>query len=277
LAEVTAQPVLPPIAFGGAFDQLYLGAPLYIWIMVFGTILFAAFFVYVVYIRYWILPPVWGYKIAYSDGKPVGFVISRTRKCKLLALKYISKVFEALDLPYAWLLTSTEATFSIGGVSCLICNDDWGIIRNPDLESAVRILKDRYNDGWTKPDGTVVPGLEMDKRFDAKSDRGAFDRFMAFLMSDEVYNYLDSDGMVAGVKLPPLRVVNLWDIKQYLASVDAMDASSHEGLIRAEVERRVKEQLGKGPNTAYWFVGGGVLLMVIFILGFVFLQGACPK
>lgn len=261
MVDIVAAPELPPLSFGGVFDTLYIGMPAYFWIELLQVVVFCFIMIYVIYVRYWVMDPVWGYSDAVKSKKPVAFLISRTRRMKFVAVRYIAKVFEAIELPYAWLLTSTEAAFSLGGVTTIIVNDDWGIIRNPAIEDAIRILRERYN-AEHPTEGERIK---------------TFDSFQNHLMAGDFAQFCRKsgdaveDGKEYGVELPPFRIVNLWDIRSYLASVDAMDASSHEGFIQSEVQRRLKDERKNDVRPLVYAIAGGSVIIICSILAIVIL------
>jgi hypothetical protein len=245
----------------GFFDTPIIGAPLFFWIGVAWFVMNVLVGIWVIYVWYWVMNPVRGYFSAAWNHKPMGRLVSKTRKVKLITLEYLAKIYQNTGLSLAWILTSDTAVMNWGGVPTLDVFDDWGIAEDVNLDSAIKILADDWNEREEKRE---LAG--KDDRRDLIVTNKDFDRHL--LAGD--FDQICKDHKVV---LPPLRIIDLEQIKRYRAH-EKMDASAHYGFIQSEVARAKADEIKKS-NTALW-LGIGVMgfILVSSILGYFFLSSA---
>jgi hypothetical protein len=245
---------------GGFFDTPIIGAPLFFWVGIAIMVLDVLAGIWVIYVWYWVMNPVRGYFDAAWNHKPMGKLVSKTRKVKLITLEYLAKIYQNTGLNLAWILTSDTAVQNWGGVPTIDIFDDWGITEDVNLDSAIHLLVEKWNE---KESVRELKEKETRNLIVTNKD---FDKHL--LNGD-----LDSICVDHKIVLPPLRFIDIEQIKRYRAH-EKMDASAHYGLIRSEVERAKKDEVGK-TNTALW-VGMGVMgfILVASILGYFFLSSA---
>lgn len=62
------------IFFGGQFDQVIMGAPIYFWGMFFLGLAAAMAVMWWVYHRYFILDKIWGFVTCYKNKQPLALI-----------------------------------------------------------------------------------------------------------------------------------------------------------------------------------------------------------
>jgi len=246
---------------GGFFDTPIIGAPLFFWLGVIWFVISALLGIWVIYAWYWVMNPVRGYFAAAWSHKAMARLVSKTRKVKLITLEHLAKIYMSTGLSLAWIITSDTAVMNWGGVPSVDAFDDWGIIEDVNLDSAIHTLVESWNE---KEKTRELVGDKDSRQFIVTSRD--FDRHL--LNGD-----LDSICKDHKIVLPPLRVVDIEQIKRYRA-YEKMDASAHYGFIQSEVARAKADEIKK-TNTALW-LGIGVMgfILVASILGYFFLSSA---
>jgi len=241
-----------PIVTIPLWDPVFMGNPFYIWlILILGAIIIfmLALFKLEVYDR---LEPVWGYRMASIHNIPQAIVRGMSGKIRLLPVTEVAGIFSAMGLPLKWIQT-VPSQGQLGKVNTIEVADDWNIVHNTDIDYAIVEAVHKWNEEWKKTHADNDDGYIYD-----------FDSFDVHLMNG------DLDTMFPrGVKLPPFRNVDLHEIRRYLPK---WTASHHSGYITAELDKRKKEDDGKGSDLFKWALLAGAAILGSAVLGYIILS-----
>ena len=224
------------------YDPVIMGNPLYIWLIIglFAILMiFLAVFKLEVYDK---LIPVWGYRDAATWNIPLAIVRGMSGKIKLLPVKEIAGIFSAMGLPLKWIQT-TRTQGQLGIVNTIEVSDDWNIVEDVDLDYAITKAAHDWNELWGKTHKEGDDGFIYD-----------FESFDAHLANGDLDELFPS-----GIRLPPVRFVDLHEIRRYRPK---WTASNMAGYIIAELEKRKPEvdETGKALMT-YALIAGGIILI----------------
>jgi len=223
------------------YEPVILGNPFYIWILM-G--LAAMLFIVLVYVKteiYDMMAPVWGFRDSAASGKPQMLVQGMNGKMWLESVDHVANIFRSMALPLMWIVTVPVAG-QMGKVNTSIVSDDWNIVHNLDIDYAIVEIVHRWHE-----EQDALPEAEREYIYDWAT-------FSKHLMNGDFARLVPE-----GVTLPPFRVVNLHEIRQYLPK---WDAAHHAGYVNQEVLNRMDTDEKKGSQLLQTaVVAAGILLI----------------
>jgi hypothetical protein len=237
------------------YEPLIMGNPFYlIVIMGMGALIILGLVAFKTEV-YDIMQPVWGFRAAASSGKPQMLIQGMNGKMWLETVDHVANIFRSLTLPLMWIITVPVAG-QMGKVNTSIVSDDWNIIHNIDIDYAIVEIVHNWNAREdTKPEGE-------------REYIHNFDTFNYHLMSGNLIEMYPQ-----GVTLPPFRVVDMHEIKNYLPK---WDAAHHAGYINQEVANRRKDEDKKGTELIKYAVVAAACVGIVFVLGYIMITNARP-
>jgi len=206
MADLNAVPASQQIQiyFGGMFDQVQLGAPVYFWVIFVLAVILILFGIFVLYHRYFILNKIWGFVECYKSGKPLALIRTRYRKAYLKPLKYVAQLFIDEEGPDKWFAPALETAQSISGVNLIDCVDYYDWLQDPILNETIQEIVYQWNQDHPN---------EEDKIHDPI-------RFQKLLGDGNLKDYFDSTEITTynkgAVKVPAFFVVDIGKVEQYL-------------------------------------------------------------
>ena len=128
------------MSFGGLFDNLIIGLPLYFWIIAIGFTAFVILCIFAVY-TWWNLGPVWGWYTALRKNEAMALKRNKNRRAIMVPITTVAHIFHDEENPEMWHQTSLESAQYLGGVPMVdVCDwHDWiddEIINQAIVESA---------------------------------------------------------------------------------------------------------------------------------------------
>jgi hypothetical protein len=231
-----------PIVTIPLWEPVIMGNPLYIWLILgMGAMIVIGLVAFKLEI-YDRLQPVWGFRYAAVSNTPQAIIRGMSGKIWLAPVKSVAGIFTAMGLPLKWIQTAPSQG-QLGIVNTIEVSDDWNIVHNVDINYAIVEAAHTWNETWLKTHKESDEGYIYD-----------WDSFEKHLMNG------DLDSMFpTGIKLPPIRNVDLHEIRKYLPK---WTASHHSGYINAELEKRKVEDDDKGKTLlTYAIIAGGVILI----------------
>ena len=245
MVDILAQPVYAnvPILFGGFFDTIILGFPIYLWGFIVSG-LFIFFLVLIILVIKKRMDPVWGYFDSAKNNDPLAILITKNKKIRLVKIEYVSNIFEMVGLPVKWLNLSTRAAGQLGTCNTIIIDDVCGIVDDPDSQLAMMEIKDKWNDNPEHKDEHIT----------------SFEDFQALWTSGR----FAEDDMV---RLPPFAAVPIWEIKQYTQPV----SSAHVDAWAVQEANEYKEQIEKPSLWPSILLIGGTALICLLMFIFSYL------
>lgn len=121
---------------------------------VFFLTIFAFIFVIIVLvgfiaIAYVWLAPVMPYIRAKLDHKDIVFLVGKDNKIRLIPAKYSSMVYATKTPPYSF-LQRIPKSYRLGDVNVVLVDDGWGVVLDPDMNEALRVLAEHGITDYTK-------------------------------------------------------------------------------------------------------------------------------
>jgi hypothetical protein len=199
------------------------------------------------------MQPVWGFRNASASGKPQMIITGMNGKMWLESVDHVANIFRSLTLPLMWIITVPVAG-QMGKVNTAIVSDDWNIVHNQDIDYAIVEIAHAWNEKQN-----AKPESEREFVHD-------WDSFSKHLMNGDFKTM-----MPEGVILPPFRVVDFHELKNYLPK---WDAAHHAGYINQEVNNRRKDETKEGTEILKFAVIGGAVLMICAIFAYLIIQQA---
>jgi len=242
MATIVDLPLYEPLVLGLPFYIIIIGG-LFVLLMI-GLILFKT----EVYDQ---MQPVWGFRHAAASGKPQMIVQGMNGKMWLESVDHVANIFRSLTLPLMWIIT-VPVSGQMGKVNTSIVSDDWNIVHNIDIDYAIVEIAHAWN---VREDDK--PELEREYIHN-------WDTFSKHLMNGDFKSM-----MPEGVILPPFRVVDLHELKNYLPK---WDAAHHAGYINQEVNNRRKDETKEGVEIVKYAVIAGAILLISAIFAYLIIQ-----
>jgi hypothetical protein len=232
MATIVDLPLYEPLVFGLPFYMVLiviLGGLLLLGIIAFKTEV------------YDMMQPVWGFRASAASGKPQMIIQGMNGKMWMESVDHVANIFRSLTLPLMWIITVPIAG-QMGKVNTAIVSDDWNIVHNQDIDYAIVELAHAWNEREE-----AKPESERKMIHD-------WDSFSKHLMNGDF-----KEMMPEGVILPPFRVVNLNEVKNYLPK---WDAAHHAGYINQEVNNRRNDDKKEGMELIkFAVIAAGILLI----------------
>jgi len=242
MATIVDLPLYEPLVLGLPFYMIIIGG-LFVLLMI-GLILFKT----EVYDQ---MQPVWGFRHAAASGKPQMIVQGMNGKMWLESVDHVANIFRSLTLPLMWIIT-VPVSGQMGKVNTSIVSDDWNIVHNIDIDYAIVEIAHAWNI------------REDDKPESDREYIHNWDTFSKHLMNGDFKSM-----MPEGVILPPFRVVDLHELKNYLPK---WDAAHHAGYINQEVNNRRKDETKEGVEIVKYAVIAGAILLISAIFAYLIIQ-----
>lgn len=149
MADVNAVPAVAEnqivIFFGGQFDQVVMGAPVYFWGMFLLGMVAVMACIWWFYHRYFILDKIWGFVTCYKNKQPLALIRTRFRKAYFKPLKYIAQIFSDEDTPDKWYAPALETSSNLEGVNLIEAVDYYDWLQDPILNQAIFELVTEWN------------------------------------------------------------------------------------------------------------------------------------
>jgi Flp pilus assembly pilin Flp len=257
------------------YDPVLFGNPLYVWIIL---ILTGAIAIILIAVKTEIidpLQPVWGFRDAVRNNKPQMLVQGMNGKMWLETVEHVANIFKSMRLPLMWIVT-IPVVGQMGKVNTSIVSDDWNIIHNIDIDYAIVEIVHRWNaeqkniiSSMVKEDddGNIIEYTE-DEKLEFARTRMIYnwDSFNTHLMNGDLTRFVPE-----GVVLPPLRVVNLNEIKIYLPK---WDAAHHAGYINQAVAERSKDDEKQGNTMVKYAIISGAILLICAVFSYLIITTA---
>jgi hypothetical protein len=133
------------IFFGGQFDQVIMGAPVYFWGMFILGMIAVMACMWWFYHRYFILDKIWGFVTCYKNKQPLALIRTRFRKAYFKPLKYIAQIFSDEDTPDKWYAPALETSSNLEGVNLIEAVDYYDWLQDPILNQAIFELVTEWN------------------------------------------------------------------------------------------------------------------------------------
>lgn len=257
------------------YDPVLMGNPLYIWIILFlgaavvlGAIAFKTEFLDV-------MAPVMGFRDSARSNKPQMIVQGMNGKMWLESVDHVANIFRSMTLPLMWIITVPVAG-QMGKVNTSIVSDDWNIVHNIDIDYAIVEIAHRWNDIQEQimktlvHENTGLPYDEEEKMVYAQDNLiYNWDTFDKHLMNGDLFALVPE-----GVTLPPFRVVDLHEVKNYLPK---WDAAHHAGYINQEVANRKGDEEKKGETLVKYAIVAGAILLICAVFSYLLITNAHPQ
>jgi hypothetical protein len=248
-----------PIVAIPLYDPVIMGNPFYIWIIiVMGAIIFFGAILFKTEV-YDLMQPVWGFRDAAKGNRPVAIINGMNGKIWMESLEYVAAIFKSMVLPLKWIITA-PVTGQLGKVNTIYVSDDWNIVHNLDIDYAIVEIVHKWNEKHQKVQVETEEGIyEVESIHDWAT-------FQEHLMNGDLAAMLPT-----GVTLPPLRVVDLHEIRRYLPK---WTASHHSGYIESEVADRREGEEKAGQELLKYFIVGCFLVLLVIVGGYLLLSQA---
>ena len=257
------------------YDPVFFGNPLYVWIILILTGVLAVILIAVKTEIVDPMQPVWGFRNAVRNNKSQMLVQGMNGKMWLETVDHVANIFKSMKLPLMWIVT-IPVVGQMGKVNTSIVSDDWNIVHNIDIDYAIVEIVHRWNNeqknmisAMVKDDGegNIIEYTE-DEKLEFARTRMIYnwDSFNTHLMNGDLNRFVP-EGMV----LPPLRVVNLNEIKIYLPK---WDAAHHAGYINQAVAERTKEEDKQGNTMVKYAIVSGAILLVCAVFAYLIITTA---
>lgn len=249
--------MVTPIIDIPLYEPIIFGNPLYIWLLiVMGGIIVLGVVAFKTEV-YDAMAPVWGFRESATTGKPQMIVQGMNGKMWLETVDHVANIFRSLTLPLMWIITVPIAG-QMGKVNTAIVSDDWNIVHNLDIDYAIVEIAHR----WNAREDLIEDETQRAYIHD-------WDSFSKHLMNGDFKEIIPE-----GVVLPPFRVVDLHEIKNY---VPKWDAAHHAGYINQEVNNRRKEEEKKGTELIKYAIVAGAILLLCAIFSYLIITNAHPS
>jgi hypothetical protein len=242
MATIVDIPLYEPLVLGLPFYMIIIGG-LFVLLMI-GLILFKTEV-------YDIMQPVWGFRNAAASGKPQMIIQGMNGKMWLESVDHVANIFRSLSLPLMWIIT-VPVSGQMGKVNTSIVSDDWNIVHNIDIDYAIVEVAHAWN------------SREDEKPESDREYIHNWDTFSKHLMNGDFKSM-----MPEGIILPPFRVVDLHELKNY---VPKWDAAHHAGYINQEVNNRRKDETKEGVEIVKYAVIAGAILLISAIFAYLIIQ-----
>ena len=237
------------------YNPLIMGNPLYLWIILgLGGLLVIGIVAFKTEV-YDVMKPVWGFRNAAASGKPQMIVQGMNGKMWLESVDHIANIFKSLSLPLMWIIT-VPVSGQMGKVNTSIVSDDWNIVHNLDIDYAIVEIAHRWN-----TNELLKPEEERHLVYD-------WDSFSIHLMNGDFKAMFPE-----GVTLPPFRIVDLHEIKNY---VPKWDAAHHAGYINQEVAKRRADDDKKGTELIRYAIVAGAVLVLCAVFTYLLITNGRP-
>jgi hypothetical protein len=245
-AATASAPQGIPMSFGGIFDNLVIGLPLYFWIIFALAAVFIVFAVYVFYV-YWNLGPVWGWWVASRKRTPMALKRNKNRRAVMVPMDSVAHIYHDEEHPEMWHQTSTESAQYIGDVPCVdVCDwHDW--VDDPIMNQAICEMAEKWNENCKTTGQLQTESGESNLIFDYIS-------FQKHLGNGDLKTFY-TDGQVP---IPAFFYVDLSKVERYLPK--ERSASTFGGFITYYSNKLVSDN-----SKNVW----GLLLPIAAICGMV--------
>ncbi len=237
--------------------EYILGLPWFIWAMVgMGVGMMVLLGVFIMY--WWMMGPCRAYFRAQWNNEDLTILASKQGKLQFKRAKYVTGIFNAIDLPLSWIQRSEEA-YRLGKCMAKVVTDTSGIATEPTIYQAIKTVIYEWNE------------RELNRERYLASQGETYEPELICEYYDLVK--LIKDGKIDDpVVIPAIFEVPLYQVKNYLAHIGPGDL---EGHIRVRVmEEMEKEDPTAMPMWAKVFifaligvVGVGVVLMYFLQTG----------
>lgn len=246
---------MPTVVDIPLYEPLIMGNPFYLMIIMgMGALIVLGAIAFKTEV-YDIMQPVWGFRAAASSGKPQMLVIGMNGKMWLETVDHVANIFRSLTLPLMWIIT-IPVVGQMGKVNTSIVSDDWNIIHNVDIDYAIVEIVHNWN------------AREDTKPEEEREYIHNFDSFNYHLLSGHL-----TEMYPEGVVLPPVRVVTMKEVKNYLPK---WDAAHHAGYINQEVNKRKGDTDNKGMELIKYALVAAAIVGLVFVLGYIMITNARP-
>lgn len=227
------------------YEPVTMGFPMYIWIII--ALVIAIIFMLLAFKTEVFDPmqPVWGFRAASRGNKPLAIVNGMSGKIWMETVENIGNIYESMNLPLKWILTvPTQGQF--GKANTIYLCDDLNTTINLDIDYALVAAAEAWN-----ANEALKPEEEQEILYDWNS-------FEKPLMDGRLDAFLPD-----GIKLPPLRVVNLDDIRRLHPK---WMPAHHSGYINAKIAERTEGEEKQGMGILKFFLAGCFMMLITFII-----------
>jgi len=244
---------MPTIVDLPLYEPVLMGNPFYLFIILgLGGLLILCIVAFKTEV-YDIMQPVWGFRNAAASGKPQMIVVGMNGKMWMESVDHVANIFRSISLPLMWIITVPIAG-QMGKVNTAIVSDDWNIVHNLDIDYAIVEIAHKWN------------SIEETKPEEQRQYVYNWDTFNHHLMIGD-FNKM----MPNGVTLPPFRVVDFHELKNYLP---VWDAAHHAGYINQEVNNRRKDDEKSGTELMKWAIIAAGVMLISAVFTYLIIQQA---
>ena len=248
------------IYFGGMFDAVVLGAPVYFWIIFMLGMMVVCGGLLVVYYRMFILDKVWAFVDCYKSHKPLALVRTRTRQAYFKSLSYVAQIFCDDESPDKWFAPALETSSSIHGVSLVDCVDYYDWLQDPILNQTIWEIVTAYNEKQVNDSDKIYDPIKFQELLGSGKLADFFDG-----VETKVYRK-------GSVKVPAFFVVDIGKVEQYLPRTRS------SAMFGGYTQWLAEEVGNKGPvDWKSWVIPVAALCTLIIItsiIGYVILSAA---
>lgn len=200
-----------------------LGLPWYMWAMVgLGVCIMIVLGIFVVY--WFMMGPCRAYFRAQWNNEDLTLLASKQGKLQFKRAKYITGIFNSIDLPLSWIQRSEEA-YRLGKCMTKIVTDTSGICTEPTIYQAIKVVVFEWNE------------RELNREAYLRSQGQNYEPDLICEYGD-LYKLIKEGKIEDPVVIPAVFEVPLYQVKHYLAHIGPGDLEGHIAV-------RVMEEMEK--------------------------------
>ena len=247
-----------PIYFGGFFDNVVMGAPVYFWMIFMLGMICVCGVILVVYYRFFILDKVWAFVECYKRKTPLALIRTRYRKAYLKSLKYLAQTFIDEDSGDMWSATALETSSNMEGVNLIEAVDYYDWLQDPILNQAIHELAFEWN--VKNPEDKIYNSNDFQKKLSEGKLSDLFE-------GKEIITCVTK----GQVPVPAFFYVDMAKIEQYLPK-------NRSSTLLAGVAQKLGDGIGTKSSIdpkmlAYAAIGGATLIIIASIIAYLILKG----
>jgi hypothetical protein len=200
-------------------------------LIVFAFIFIIMVLVGIMAIAYVWLAPVMPYIRAKLDHKDLVLLVEKDNKIRFIPAKYSSMVYATKKPPYSF-LQRIPKSYRLGEVNMVIVDDGWGVVLDPDMNEALRVLAEHGITDYQKLRAAIDRKKHTNTTGDTEVDKIIDVVEIHAFKEIPIHNVLDYTGNVTAGQLKAYLDEKMADfVEEYYRISQMGEKKSNTGMI----------------------------------------------